>query len=1225
MYKMLQLDLLALLVTAGLLSLCMAETFYVAPTLPEIDCPAPCHTLDQFAQNQTLLAGYNNITLAFLEGVHNLNHTLYVVCEFNIILQPALLNQRPPPKVIGRSDGLAIRANALNILIKGLSFEAVIIVVIVNDDSEIEEHKVTIQWCDWFIGGLEVYVSGSINVTAEISDSSFNGHSVSKYGFYSGFYSFSPRHLPMNGYYSFTLQNSVFTKYTEYGIFSIFTKYTEYGIFSVYPYSSYITIKNATISQNRQGVHVRQVKELLIEDSKIFQTVNYGLYTFLIPNVTIVNSEISENSIGYASLNSGITLINSQIDSNEIGVALAMSNSYTDLSGLLTKMDHCNFTQNNVVGIWLLTYKKEEAIFRDCIFDKNRETPILAYQSTFQLAGETVFSNNNAKRGGALALYRSTVFFDSGSTTRFENNTATEFGGGIYIATAPPLSPQLLVAVENGIKTEDLFVYIDSFVTNRPCFYSSYASGDTQVKFFGNNAGFGGRDIFGLTRISYFEKYCSVSENSIFNFDNSVPSTFQLASDPSRVCFCVNDTRQCQNRAYLVVNETRFPGESFETSVALVGFNFSRVTGAVFATVLDGQAGNIMDSQRIQSINAYVECRKLTYTVLSNQTSRPLKLGLSVTDSLVQDNHDDVIKESVRSIYSPTCTDTSLYPKLPCTALLTTSIYINITVDNCPLGFQLNKALRVCECNKNTTQLELTCEIQNHTGYITRGGTVWVGMDTARNETDLYYWHQYCPSDYCNQTSTPVDLRSPGSQCSSNRAGILCGKCEDNYSLKLGSNRCEQCNNSFVALLIVFAILGILLVAMITLFDFTVASGTINGLIFYANIVWINNAILFPQQGKNIGYYIITVPIAWINLDFGIETCFSQNLDQLTKSGLQFVFPVYIWCIAGLIILASRYSIKATRFFGRNSVAVLSTLILLSYGKLFRIITNAFTKADITDSNGSIRKVWSLDGNVEYGITPGHIVLIVVALLFMLLFWLPFTLTLLLVPFLKVKSDRRPLRWINTFKPFFDSYYGPFKDKQQHQVWTGILLISRVVILIVFSSTSTFNPNANILVSTIIATLLLVYTAIVGYLYKQWFASVLEVLYLLNLIILGGAFLFYRMQPQDVQEMDTLNPVAATSVCFALFQFACSIIFHIAKKIGPKLQRLSKKKKQELDIESVPENAPDKVTTQVVELHENAREHKFTTQVVELHENAREHKFTMSRYSNTLREPLLEI
>ena len=48
-----------------------------------------------------------------------------------------------------------------------------------------------------------------------------------------------------------------------------------------------------------------------------------------------------------------------------------------------------------------------------------------------------------------------------------------------------------------------------------------------------------------------------------------------------------------------IVNETKFPGESFEISVALVGFNFSRVTGAVFATVLDGKAESISDGQRI--------------------------------------------------------------------------------------------------------------------------------------------------------------------------------------------------------------------------------------------------------------------------------------------------------------------------------------------------------------------------------------------------------------------------------------------------------------------------------------------------------------------------------------------------------------------------------------------------------------------------------------------------
>ncbi len=75
------------------------------------------------------------------------------------------------------------------------------------------------------------------------------------------------------------------------------------------------------------------IKELLIDDSTIIQTDNYGLYTVYIPNVTIVNSEISDNTIGYASLNSGTTLRNSWIDSNDIGLTVAMQDNPSFLYG----------------------------------------------------------------------------------------------------------------------------------------------------------------------------------------------------------------------------------------------------------------------------------------------------------------------------------------------------------------------------------------------------------------------------------------------------------------------------------------------------------------------------------------------------------------------------------------------------------------------------------------------------------------------------------------------------------------------------------------------------------------------------------------------------------------------------------------------------------------------------------------------------------------------------
>ena len=477
--------------------------------------------------------------------------------------------------------------------------------------------------------------------------------------------------------------------------------------------------------------------------------------------------------------------------------------------------------------------------------------------------------------------------------------------------------------------------------------------------------------------------------------------------------------------------------------------------------------------------------------------------------------------------------------------LLYTTVFVNVTLETCPLGFDLNE---ICECAQGLRDIEdarITCEIRDHTGYITREGTVWVGVDASGNDLNVYYWHRYCNRDYCNSSQTSSDLQfSDKLQCSSNRSGILCGKCQAGYSLWLGGNKCMKCNNKYLALLIVFALLGILLVAFIKTLDLTVERGTINGLIFYANIVWTNNAILFSSQDRqNIGYYIMTLPIAWINLDFGIETCFSENFDQLTKTGVQFLFPVYIWCIAGLIIIVCHYSTRATRLFGNNSVAVLATLFQLSYGRLFRNITDVFTFADVSDSSGAIRTVWSLDGNIRYG-HSGHAGLIVVALLFYILFLLPFTLTLLLVPFLRAKSHLPPLHWINTLKPFFDTYYGPFKDKKQHQVWTGILLISRVVILIVYASTSTSSPEVNILTMTVIAALLLMYSAMVGLLYKKWIVSLLENIYIINLVLLGGAFLFQGDQPSNA-----LSPVPTVSVFFALFTFVCTVTGHVLEKV----------------------------------------------------------------------------
>ena len=90
---------------------------------------------------------------------------------------------------------------------------------------------------------------------------------------------------------------------------------------------------------------------------------------------------------------------------------------------------------------------------------------------------------------------------------------------------------------------------------------------------------------------------------------------------------------------------------------------------------------------------------------------------------------------------------------------------------------------------------------------------------------------------------------------------------------------------------------------------------------------------------------------SWLSLNSGIETCFYNGMNMYSKVWLQFVFPVYIWLIIILIIIASNYNLKASRLFGRNSTKILATLFLLSYAKILDAVFTAlsFTFLDYPD------------------------------------------------------------------------------------------------------------------------------------------------------------------------------------------------------------------------------------------------------------------------------------
>ena len=155
----------------------------------------------------------------------------------------------------------------------------------------------------------------------------------------------------------------------------------------------------------------------------------------------------------------------------------------------------------------------------------------------------------------------------------------------------------------------------------------------------------------------------------------------------------------------------------------------------------------------------------------------------------------------------------------------------------------------------------------------------------------------------------------------------------------------------------------------------------------------------------------------------------------LLENMAQFLFPLYIYFIAGVIIVVCRYSSRLTKLIGDRAVPLLATLFLLSCTKLIRTVITIMEYGELTVyPEKSKIIVWYVDGNLSYCHHP-HIYLFAVAVA-TLIFCLSFTLFLLLIQCWRRVSHLRLMRWINKFTPFYDAYFAPLKDK--HHLFTGL-------------------------------------------------------------------------------------------------------------------------------------------------------------------------------------------
>ena len=465
-------------------------------------------------------------------------------------------------------------------------------------------------------------------------------------------------------------------------------------------------------------------------------------------------------------------------------------------------------------------------------FIHNNGTALEAYKSQVIVLGHVTFSNNSAYRGGGLALIYSTVLLERNSLLEFEGNRVSDVGGAIYY---PLIS-------------EDK----DEF-----CFYQLNISEPNEakelnatVRFSGNVASNGGELIFGaaLNDECEISDHSHISSSSVYQFifsnDTNSSGMSSFSSEPTRVCFCKGGVPQCMEKSFILshLDQPVFPGEMITLSAVIVGKDFGTASGSIYATFIHSSDNivGLQPSQYSQVVN-YSNCNELEYTILS-LPNKSVTLVFTASVASTQFMLTDSYVKFLISQYKSHSTD----------KLLDIPIYATMFVDDCPLGFSLSSHQQpVCTCTDMLTEVGIgNCTIVNHTGLIERSGSVWVGLINGQLSA-----HRYCPYRYCKADTISVDLNNSQSQCSSNRAGVLCGKCEDNYSLPLGSSSCIKCSDSRYVTLIIPILFGtVFLVLLIKVLDLTVANGMINGVIFYANIMWANKSTLLSADSHSLYY-----------------------------------------------------------------------------------------------------------------------------------------------------------------------------------------------------------------------------------------------------------------------------------------------------------------------------------------------------------------------------------
>ncbi len=742
-----------------------------------------------------------------------------------------------------------------------------------------------------------------------------------------------------------------------------------------------------------------------------------------------------------------------------------------------TNFTDCTFVDNSIPRVsgrtkrhgYGVVYSMAAPLFfgGTTVFTGNIGSALAISAAKVHFAGDVEFRDNHGFVGGAIYLMDiSALYLLRGLNMRLNYNSAFDTGGAIHY-------------IYPGARGAGscLFEYEDH--TLPPSKWNATLS------FSGNKALYGGSAIF-LSDPSGChwpngEHLFDTNKTHPLNFSGNHPETYGpiLGTPPINLTF---------ESPVVFANDTYWlelmPGQMLDIPVKIQDyFNSSSVTAT-----LDTKCYN--HSRFVKDEFFDDLCRPgtdISYTgprvFVASQSITGIKLGGP------QNNKDLVL------VLKTVTTESQAIVSV-----------LRVSFNECGYGFYFDNTTKTCQCYDDGNAVRCFSFNGSNQPCIMIGhwyGTIETSGGTSNAEAS-------CTLDSCSTSCDEKCLDIEGwcklpqhdyDLCTHHHSGPLCAYCLEGYSPNYGQLHCvrsEECSAGKTVLMVVLmsAFWAVIIIALLVILrlNLRLGSGYTYGFIYYFSVLpFIAGNVI--QSHAFSGFLSFFTSIVHLDPHFlmFIKICFAKDITPVQLEFFHYFHPLLVSALVYAIIMFNKHFPKVPILSVYAPVHAICLILLLSYTSLFQTSFTILQPIRFLNSQPKSSQLFAkLQPNTPYFDPKDHLPYALVALVVEMFLILPFTVGMLLAPWLM------RWRWMIKFKPIVDEFQACYKDR--YRWFAGYYLLCRQ--LIALPPFFINAPSGSIFVQQILNMVILLIHAYVQPYRERWL-NLLDTIFLFDLALVS--------------------------------------------------------------------------------------------------------------------------